>query len=109
MPKLKWQVSSAPTGRYRSFERRGWPMAYAGDKVIAHMTCEDDYVPKKVREGTHKPIKVRVAQYSDTDQERGGRGFKWRTLKQESATLDDAKKLAQYFFDNHPAFFEGPQ
>ena len=26
--KIKWEVQSVPTGRYRSFSRRGWPTAY---------------------------------------------------------------------------------
>ena len=28
--KLHWQVAPSPTGRYRSFDKRGWPTAYYG-------------------------------------------------------------------------------
>ena len=38
-PKVKWKVASAPTGRYRSFERRGWPGAdYEGDIPAASIS-----------------------------------------------------------------------
>lgn len=67
MPKVIWKVAEAPTGMYRSFERRGWPVAhYADGSVAACISCEDDYCPRDVREGKHAPLTVRVADHSFT-------------------------------------------
>ena len=98
--KLKWRVSPAPTGRYRSFERRGWPSADLGERSMVTLYCEDEYVPADIRSGNHGPIKVHVAnRHTDRPQ------FTWRTLKQRATTLAEAKELAQDFFDRNPKFF----
>jgi hypothetical protein len=55
--KLKWYVQSAPTGRYRSFARRGFPSAsYANlpqECAAVSLHCEDDYIPSDVKIGNH--------------------------------------------------------
>jgi hypothetical protein len=87
--KLKWRVQEVPTGRYRSFQRRGWPNAtYPDGKLAASISCEDDYQPHNVKVGKHAPLKVRVCDYSVTP-------WCWRTLKGAFLTLGQAKAAAE--------------
>lgn len=68
--KYKWKVDPPPIGRYRSFERRGWPTAYYCDEnesCAAWIMCEDKYCPADVKTGKHKPLKLHVADYSKPD------------------------------------------
>ena len=84
--KLKWKVQPEPTGRYRSFEHRGWPQAeLSNGDTVAIITCDDSYVPALAKAGHHKPLKVRVADYSRTPGQ-------WYVLKERFETLDKAKK-----------------
>lgn len=63
--KIRWEVGAAPTGPYRSFQRRAWPSAYyEGDKPAAWITCVDDYYPPNAKAGTHNPLNLYVADYS---------------------------------------------
>ena len=114
MHKLIWRVDPAPTGRYRSFQKRGWPSAHYDDKderPAAMIQCEDDYDPQDVRAGTHKELTVYVADYrpfvgdimihEGNPKDRDGR-FKWRKAKERAKTLDDAKRIAQSIIDNNP-------
>jgi len=102
--KLKWRVAPVPTGRFCSFEGRGWPSADVGERIMVDLDCEDEYVPAKVRVGDHKPIKVLVAEWYKKE-ERGDRAaFEWRTLKKRAATLKEAKALAQDFVNRHPEY-----
>lgn len=101
--RLKWKVGEAPTGRYRSFAHRSWPMAYDmdnPDKVIAYIVCEDSYVPRDAEDGRHAPLTIRVACYSDREV-----GFDWKALKGQSATLKEAKERAWRFAQANPSFF----
>jgi hypothetical protein len=61
--KVVWHVAPVPTGRYRSFERRGWPTANYGKHglIAASISCDDEYYPSDVREGKHAPLTVRIA------------------------------------------------
>lgn len=97
---IKWKVSPAPTGRYRSFERRSWPSAdyTIGGKPAAYIACEDDYRPANVREGKHAELAVMIAQWDE-------RTFKWRRLQQRFATLELAKSAAERFLRAHPEFW----
>src|SRR5271169_6817934 len=98
MIKLKWKVASEPTGRYRSFEHRGWPGAeFETGRPAVALYCDDAYYPRNVKTGNHAPIKVCIADYTGE-----GRYFKWRTLVSKPATLDAAKDLAQRFWNAHP-------
>lgn len=102
--KLKWRVQPAPTGRYRAFESRGWPMAsYAHDDYFAaaSLDCDDDYEPRKVKTGDHKAITIRVAKWY-THEERGTRAaFEWYRLNKKAETLKEAKELAAKFIETH--------
>lgn len=99
MAKITWRVSEAPTGRYRSFHKRAWPMAYYNDcdKVAASIYCEESYHPSLVRCGIHGPLTVRIADYS------GANGsFVWKTLPlAKYNTLVEAKAAAASFIDRH--------
>lgn len=103
--KLKWTVDPAPTGPYRSFQGRSWPRGEANGEAAARILCEDDYRPANARSGEHKPLRVAVAQWNLTAEERVGQGaFRWRTLKATAATLPEAKALAERFFEAHPEY-----
>jgi len=61
--KFVWVVAEVPTGRYRSFQKRGWPTAWyngRNGKPVAFLSSEDDYVPANVKTGNHTEIKVTV-------------------------------------------------
>lgn len=98
--KLYWKVGDAPTGRFRSFEKRSWPFAYY-DKAMtlcaAYIGCDASYIPRNAKEGNHPPLIVRVADYSVADQR-----FVWRKLNSVFATLELAKSAAATAIDNNP-------
>lgn len=102
--KIYWKVSEKPTGRYRSFDSRSWPIAWWGkpelarSQVAAVLLCEDEYVPRAVREGKHAPISITVVHYNHPDVPNGGKRFR---LKKQAATLDEAKQMVQAFYDSH--------
>jgi hypothetical protein len=103
--KIKWKVGAVPTGRYRSFQNRSWPDAnYVGEGEISalNITCEEPYVPWKVRENKHPPLRVHIADYSNSSPEEGA--FKWRRLKQSFTSLSEAKEAGLTFLKVHPEF-----
>jgi len=103
--KIKWHVDSEPTGRYRSFERRGWPSAdYANGDVAARIECPDEYHPRDVREGKHAPLTVFVSAWRpEGSEERKQKGaFGWRKLTQQFATLKEAQAATAKIIDEHP-------
>lgn len=96
--RLVWSVAPAPTGRYRSFERRGWPSAeYSDGNMAATLYCDNDYAPLDVKTGNHSEITIRVADHSQTP-------WQWRTLKARGRTLKEAKEYAKYFLATHQEF-----
>jgi hypothetical protein len=101
--KLYWKVQPEPSGRYRAFEHRGWPVAYYGkpdeSKPAAALYCEDDYRPASVRLGNHKEIKVCVYWHAH---EKNPTSWTVFTLRKRAATLDEAKQMVQEFLDSHP-------
>lgn len=109
--KLYWKVEPEPTGRYRSFARRGWPSAYyvTGGvrtdteklKPAAFLVCDDDYDPPKVRTGQHRPIEIIVLHHQHPQ---AGNSWKRFRLKETGDTLDRAKQIVQKFLDEHPEF-----
>lgn len=101
MVKVKWQVSEAPTGRYRSFFKRSWPTARFKDtdRPALMIECEDSYYPANAKTGQHKELSVMVADYSVENE-----AFKWRRLKARFATLDEAKQAGERFLNAHPEF-----
>jgi hypothetical protein len=106
MNEIKWRVSEAPTGNYRSFAKRDWPAADYNDSQLtpaAMITCNDSYCPADVKAGKHAPLKVWIADHSlavKNDPEVGS--WKWRTLKGEFATLAEAKAAAANVLKKNP-------
>ena len=97
--KIKWEVSPAPTGRYKSFQRRGWPVGRldAGNSVI--LFCKDTYVPANIKTGNHSEITVMVDVWNDAYG-----NLKRVTLKKSAATLKEAKEVAASFFNANPQY-----
>lgn len=103
--KLKWKVQPAPTGRYRSFDKRGWPQLLTpSDRVAAFIDCEDSYYPPWVREGRHKELSVIIYDHTNGMQQR-----KTRRLVARFANLDEAKKAAETFLAAHVDFLPKEQ
>ena len=99
MPKIVWRICSVPTGRYRSFERRGWPMAYHGKDgpIAATISCEDDYCPRDVKTGNHQELTVRITDHSV-------RPWKWKVARTKCKTLAEAKALVARILAQNPSF-----
>lgn len=99
--KLKWYVQPAPTGRYRSFERRGFPSAdYANlpkELAAVRLHCKDCYIPSDVKIGNHSEIVISIAFWHEDTQ-----GFDWKQLKTKAKTLKEAKELAEDFINKYP-------
>lgn len=101
---VKWRVSPAPTGQFRSFQRRQWPMGYSNDQnetTLFSILCADEYTPARAA-GTeaHKPLSVAVAVRNDREC-----GFGWRTLRDSFDTLAAAKTAAERFYAERPHVF----
>ena len=93
----KWKVDEAPTGRYRSFQRRGWPKAYYDAVTPAAMIrCGSDYTAVKASTGEHEPLTLFVADHSATP------SWKWRRLNRSFTTLAECKDFLADFLPKHP-------
>lgn len=97
--KIKWRVDPAPTGKWRSFTKRGWPMAETTDKgePVFRLDCAD--VPRLVREGKHAEIEILVR---CGRQALDGLGWQWKRLVKRAATLDEAKAIVARFIEQNP-------
>lgn len=103
--KLIWRVAEAPTGRYRAFQRRGWPGAHwpSGEPAVS-LSCEDDYSPARARgEVPHAEIRVSIADHACVTTD-GRPTFRWRVCKQRARSLDEAKQIAANVLAEHPQF-----
>lgn len=98
--KIKWKVQEAPTGRYRSFHHRGWPIAeFENGSYAATLYCVDDYIPRRVKQGDHAPLVITVALHGKTVE---GHGLITASLKKRAETLIEAKALVAAFYKAHP-------
>lgn len=105
--KLKWKVNEVPTGRYRSFHKRGWPSClYSNDNLAAQIysSTNQEYVPSQVKAGTHDPLNVWVTDWSARKTNPAGPAFTWRKLKKTFSTLSAAKAAAEGVLSQHPEF-----
>ncbi len=94
--KYKWKVQEALTGRYKSFEKRGFPEAwYENGDIAALMSSESDYDPRDVKLGEYKPITLRIADHSI-------KPWKWRKITGEYKTIQDAKDAFERILIKHP-------
>ena len=81
---FKWKVDAI---QYGSFQPRAWPSAiYKDDRqnLCGDIQCKDEYTPARAKSGQHRPLTVRVCDYSVMP-------FEWRTLEGFHATLENAK------------------
>lgn len=103
----KWQVSPAPEGRYRSFEKRGFPLAeYQNGATCARIRCGDSYNPSRHKDATDLDLQVWIAVW-------GNGTFKWKTLKKRASSIKEAKLLVSDFLNGnqrnqvvHPDYIE---
>lgn len=105
--KLVWKVDVAPTGPYRSFQKRGWPDASYGKdgKPAVFLYSASDYTPHAARTGEHSPIEVVVLHHNDPKQPRSWGRYR---LKQQATTLAEAKLLAKNWLEQHPDWHPKP-
>lgn len=95
LPKLKWKVAESPTGMYRAFEKRNWPSAsYPNGDPALYISCDDEYVPARVRTGEHAELHVSVAEWH-VPREPKKAAFTWRRMKGTFKTLDAAKAAGE--------------
>jgi len=93
--KIKWTVAPVPTGHYRTFHKRGWPVGWANDRNRVLISCPDEYSPAKVKTGAHAPLTIKVDVFHNGT-------MSLRTIRGTSATLADAKARALAFFQDNP-------
>lgn len=101
--KLIWKVGEAPTGRYRSFFKRSWPLAYfdkAKNFPAASISHAESYTAALAKADDIGEIEIRVAIPKGTS-------WDWARLKARAKNLDEAKKLAADFFERHPEYVRG--
>lgn len=95
---IRWRVSEAPAGPYRSFHGRAWPCAHwvnNSQVICAQIECKDDYRPAAAREGSHSELAVRFADHSALPV------WTWKRLKARFKTLDEAKAAIEEFLLKH--------
>lgn len=101
--KLIWKVDEKPTGRYASFEKRSWPTAfYQNGEYAASISCEDAYNPRDAKEGKHKPLILRLANYSIPSNLENNSGWTMVRAKKEFATLKELKLAAIELLEKNP-------
>jgi maltose-binding protein MalE len=99
MVKYKWKVEPKPTGRYSSFDRRGWPSAETpSGEAIAILSCATEYIPSLVKSGKHEPITMRIRIRS----QKNPTTWIWAKFTEQFATLPDAKNALQRYLQAHP-------
>ena len=106
--KLYWKIEPAPTGRYRSFDKRGWPAAYYDKELnqpAALIQCIDEYKPSNTKTGSHAPLTILIADWYASETA----GFKWRKAKQTFPSLDLAKVYVLSLLEARPTFHPTPE
>ena len=100
---IYWRVDPAPTGRYRSFQKRRWPTAYykGSDKPAFFIECPESYEPSKVTSGEHAGLTLVACHHNHPNA-----GNSWARLKFTSpfVTLAACKEAAEQALCEHPEF-----
>jgi hypothetical protein len=98
----KWKVAVRSTCRYIRFSPRPWPTAYyLNGMAMATLQCSDPYGTK-----SHGPLTLYLAQYDLTPEGKAIHGkFKWITVKEEFATIKEAKSKLDAMIASDPGFF----
>lgn len=101
---VTWRVQKAPCGRYRSFDRRGWPQAFhmkdGDENIIAELVCERHEYAAWCRESTDLELRVRLWLYSRTEEGRYKTHVKISRLTFSS--INEAKAWHKKFITAHP-------
>lgn len=103
--KLKWYVDPAPTGPYRTFQRRGWPQCFSGnpDKEDCELLATivnldgDSYDPYYARAITLR-LKVRI-HFKAAGKEHSG------LSKEQFSSIAEAKAWLKTFYKTNPKFY----
>jgi transcription elongation factor Elf1 len=100
--KLKWKIDPPPTGRFRSFQTRGWPSAhYLDGNPAIHLFCDEEYSGRTAK-ANGLEIRIQVADWSAPSNKETGSGFTWRQMKQRGTSLTDARAKAEAILAAHP-------
>ncbi len=92
---IKWKVQEKPTGKYSSFEKRGFPEAFYKDgSIAAHIYSDGDDYEYVTKQKEYKSLVLRFADYSVTP-------WKWRQFTKRFKTIDEAKKTLSKFLSIH--------
>jgi hypothetical protein len=98
LPGIVWSVKPAPRGRYRSFEKRGWPGATYKDfacSSCAEVVCHSEYKPADAKSGHHSALTLLIAQYQDNG------SWEWKSIPKNFANMAEVKAfLTQHLRDN---------
>jgi len=106
MKKIKWKIQPKETGRFASFHKRGWPMAWYvpprgtpddHEKPAISIHCDDSYSKRVADSSEHQPLHVYIADHRE-------KNWQWRKLKNSYSNLDDAKAAGMAVLDAHPEF-----
>lgn len=103
-PKVLWRVQQAPTGKYRTFESRGWPWAHYknGRPAIALYCSGYAYSPRAIKAGTKYLFRLMVANHKPGD----GSAFRWVEFSGKyPMTLEEVKKIAEELLATHQEFW----
>lgn len=92
--KIKWRLGEKPTGRYRSFFKRGWPSGEYSDGSPAASIDHVDGIGYEPYIKESESLVIRVANYHPN-------GFDWVKLKARPSGLTAAKAVAQKFINEH--------
>lgn len=96
--KLKWLVCPEPTGRFRSFETRGFPTAdYPEGQTAARIVCSESYMPSVHKDATNLHLELHVACYENGT-------FKWRRLNKRACSIAEAKQIISHFINKNRKF-----
>jgi hypothetical protein len=99
-PNIKFQVSDVPVGLYRSFKKRGWPIAsYPDTSSCAMISCDKEYVPREIREHRVFDLRVKIAVYNESGY------FEWRYLGTYKRTLQEVKLFIFNYVAHHPEIY----
>lgn len=91
---IKWKVGDKPTGRFRTFQDRSWPMASRGDNVLAAIyPVEKESYSARVAETTE--VVIHVADHRQQP-------WVWRRLVCRHRGVTSAKAAVQSFFELSP-------
>lgn len=104
MAKLYWKVSPQPTGRFRSFEKRGFPYAYyKNGEMAARIDANVSYDPSIHRTANDLQISVFVAEWYVREVD-SYLTFRWRKAKSVVTSISAAKELVNTLLKSNPNF-----